>query len=135
MFFCASTGFMWDQRYRHKFWDGKASPRFKFTISKAFELVALFGPILYHRNPHRQVTPRKPLELDPALFGDVQNDQQAAMFYQQSLMEQQQVGASDRMLAELLSRYLNYTPGEMPGGGMKEHGELCVTEDLITGRG
>ena len=42
----SSRGFVVDS-------DAVASPSFKMTVNKAAELVQLFGPILYHRNPVR----------------------------------------------------------------------------------
>ncbi len=69
-FFSASTGFLWDSAYKHKFWDpgdGAVNPKFKLTIAKAFELVAIFGPVLYWRNPIRTATPREPIALDEDL--------------------------------------------------------------------
>jgi hypothetical protein len=62
-------GFMWQTDFLKKYVGEMVSPRFKITIAKAFELVALFGPTLYWRNPTRLVKPRKKLELDPAVFG------------------------------------------------------------------
>lgn len=39
---------------------GAMSPTFRATLNKVAELEQIFGAFLYHRNPHRQVTPRKP---------------------------------------------------------------------------
>ena len=38
-------------------------------MAKAFELVALFGPILYWRNPKRTVKSRKQIPINPDIFG------------------------------------------------------------------
>ena len=35
-------------------------PAFAMTVNKVAEMVQLFGPVLYHRNPQRQVNPQKP---------------------------------------------------------------------------
>ena len=68
-FFSAATGFMWEPKYRQKFLNTNTSPRFRMTMSKAFELVALFGPILYWRNPKRTVKSRKQIPINPDIFG------------------------------------------------------------------
>ena len=35
-------------------------PTFRMTVNRVFEAVALFGPALYHNNPHITVTPLEP---------------------------------------------------------------------------
>jgi hypothetical protein len=45
-------------------------PSFKCTVNKAAELVQLFGPPLYHKNPNRKATPTKPAMLPIEVFGD-----------------------------------------------------------------
>ena len=134
-FYSAATGFMWDPRYRHKFWDNKVSPRFRITIAKAFEAVAQFGPMLYASNPQRNVTPRRPLEIDPAMFGDLNMDPAAAQMFQMTQMQIAAQAVQDKMQAELWRRYLNYTPNEQPGGGLKENSIMAINRSLITGRG
>ncbi len=134
-FFAGSCGFLWDDKYRHKFWqaeDGAVQPKFKVTINKAFELVALFGPTLYWRNPNRQANPRKPLELPPELFGDIQNDPMAAQQYQGMTQSLSLDAAERKMRAQLMERYLNWTPYEL---GLHRQAELAITEALIKGRG
>lgn len=178
MFYSAATGFMWDDKYKHKFWDGKATPRFRMTINKAFEMVALFGPLLYWKNPHRTAHIRRPLDLDPSLMvpqmppqlqqmaqqlqqmqqgqqpgmppppmnpqamqaqqqvmAFQQMQQQAQMAYDQSSQQQQLSENADKMRAQLMERWLNYTPGELPGGGLKQHSQAGITDALIKGRG
>ncbi len=98
MFFSAATGFLWDPKYAQKFWnqkDGPVNPRFKLTIAKAYELVALFGPVLYWRNPIRTAKPREPMEIEPdvqlKLLGiDPQQYYQAQQVLQQWQQQQQQ---------------------------------------------
>ena len=133
-FYCGAMSFMWEDKYRQKFMGGKVSPRFKISMNKAFELVALFGPTLYHKNPIRTVKPRRPIEFGPEVFGDL-NDPMAAMIFQQAQAMQDQKSKVDRVRAELYSAYLNYTPNEQPGGGLQQHAEDAITEALIKGRG
>ncbi len=131
-FFSGDIGFMWSDKFRSKFMKGGLAPKFKMTMCKAFELVALFGPVLYWKNPQRRCQTRKPLELTPDLFGD---DQNAMFMFQQQQQEQQQWMSKNRIRAQLMERYLNYTPGEMPGGGLSEHAQQAITEALVKGRG
>lgn len=42
-------------------------PKFCMTVNKVAEMVQLFGPVLYHRNPVRQVNPRKFPDVPPEL--------------------------------------------------------------------
>lgn len=131
-FFAGSCGFMWQTEYMAKYIGGSISPKFKITIAKAFELVALFGPTLYWRNPQRVVKPRRRLELDPALFGGL--DPTGWMYYQ-AQMQSQQESSVDKAAAALLEMYLNYTPTEQPGGGLASHASDAITEALIKGGG
>lgn len=133
-FFSGSVGFMWDSGYASKYMGGAMSPRFKITLQKAFELVALFGPILYWRNPIRIIKPRKKLDLSPEMFGDP-NDPNVQQFFQQMMMQDQQTKVGERIRNELMSLYLNYTPDEMPNGGLASHAEIAITEALVKGRG
>lgn len=135
LFFASSCGFMWDSKYKGKYWNARTAPRFRLTINKAFELVAQFGPMLYAQNPHRNVTPRRVLEIDPALFGNIQMDPMAMQMFQMVMMEQQNQLATNRLLAQMFSHYLNYTPGEQPFGGLKENSITAINRALITGRG
>lgn len=133
-FFSESCGFMWDQKYQKKYMQGTISPRFKITLQKAFELVALYGPSLYWRNPKRKCHTREQIPLTPDLFGD-QNDPFAQQIFQQISMQENERATAKRMSAWLNENWLNYTPNEQPGGGLSEHAELAITEALVTGRG
>lgn len=64
-FFSGSVGFMWEEKYRKKFIGGSISPKFRLSLNKAFELVALYAPTLYHDNPVRTVRPYKPIDYPP----------------------------------------------------------------------
>ena len=224
-FFSADTGFMWEPKYRKKFLNTTTSPRFRMTMAKAFELVALFGPTLYWRNPTRSVVPRRQVPIPEDIFGPenmeelkqmqqqlqqqqqqlqqqmqqsqqqtqqlqqqmqqaqqaaAQGDQQAAQAMQQmqqqmqqaqqqmqplqqqaqqlqqqmqqmqpqfkmiqdaqQMFQQAQMEAKFRKMtdgtrAELMQKWLNYTPNEQPGGGLATHAEMAITEALVKGRG
>jgi hypothetical protein len=132
-FFSGSVGFMWETDFLRKYVGDMVSPRFKITMAKAFELVALFGPTLYWRNPTRIVKPRKKIELDPAVFGGL--DPSGWMLYQQFQQENAQRSAIDDAVSQLLEMYLNYTPHEQPHGGLAAHASDAITEALVKGRG
>lgn len=133
-FFSGATGFMWEPAFRQKFLKGNVSPRFKITIAKAFELVALYGPTLYWENPQRSVKPHKPIDLSPDLFGPLGDPMTDQIFQQQQQQQQFEFGRS-RVRSQLVERYLNYTPREQPNGGLAQAAELAITEALIKGRG
>lgn len=178
-FYSACTGFMFDPAYKNKFWDvnrGEVQPRFRLTIARAFELVALFGPALYWRNPLRTAEVRQLPEIGPEAFGMTpdamqalqavqgmqQYQQQAQMalqqgqqpppppqiqppnpqlvqmalqaqaMFQQAQQEYQQEVPARQARAELMQRYLNWTPNIL---GLHRDAELAVTQALVTGRG
>lgn len=128
-------------------------PTFGMTVNKVAEMVQIFGPVLYHRNPIRQVNPRTQPELPPELFQmlappppqlppnlDPQTAQQVQMMYQQQIqqqiqtMQQQMVQqqATDTTRAILLSQYLNYTPNAL---NLKEEARWAIDEAIIKGMG
>jgi len=133
-FFSGAIGFMWEKEYAKKYMGGNMSPRFKITMAKAFELVALYGPVLYWKNPQRTVRTRKGINYSPEMFGG-QQDPRSQQMFQQAQMEQQMMAASDSARCQLLESWLNYTPLEMPGGGLASHSEMAITQALVTGRG
>lgn len=133
-FFSGSLGFMWQPEFMQKFVGGPLiTPRFKVTIAKAFELVALYGPNLYWQNPARMVKPRKAIGIDPQLFGAL-GDPQAVQLFQMAQQAQMQRAAINSVVASLLDAWLNYTPTEQPGGGLATHASQGITEALTKGR-
>ena len=134
MFYSRSAAVMWDSSYAKKFWKGVPAPRFRVSINKAFEMVAVFGPSLMFDIPHRLVEPKRLLEIPIELFGDP-NDEQVQQFYQGMMQEEQQETLQDRLVSHLMQRWLNYTPREQPGGGLEEHSILAVIDALVKGMG
>ena len=132
MFYSKSAAAMWDPKYERKFWRNVKSPKFRITINKAFELVAIFGPNLFWEVPHRTVTSKRPLEIPQEMF---QQDPQAMQIFQMLQQQQQQEEASDKVVANLMQTWLNYTPREQPGGGLGQHSELAIIDALVKGRG
>ena len=96
MFYSKSAAAMWDAGYSKKFWKGVQEPRFRVTINKAFELIAIFGPNLLWEVPHRTVEPKKPLEIPPEVFGDL-NNPQIQQVHQQVMAQHQFQHGQDRL--------------------------------------
>lgn len=111
-------------------------PSFKMTCNKVAEAVQLFGPVLYHKNPHRQVNPRKLPELPFGLLSSAVQDPAALQMIQfqeqQMMMAAQQQEAVDKARAALMEWMLNYTPGEL---NLKFHSRDAIDEALIKGAG
>lgn len=133
-FFSGSCGFMWQQDFLQKFIGISYTPTFKVTIAKAFELVAIFGPTLYWRNPIRVVKPRKQIGLTPDLFG-IPGDPVAQQVFEMAQFQQSRRSGVDKAVSAMLEQWLNYTPIEQPGGGLQGHASMAITEALIKGRG
>lgn len=107
------------------------APSFQMTVNKAAEVVQLFGPVLYHRNPNRQVNPRDLPQLPPEVFGNPA-DPMAQMMMQQAVMQNTSMKTADYARAALLQFYLNYTPVECD---LKTHSRRAIDEALIKGMG
>lgn len=105
-------------------------PTFRGNVNKVFEVKSVIGPYLYHANPNRLCTVRMPPDVA---------DSVATMFGPQYAMvvsqEQQYRKALSTVRAQLMQAYLNYTPNELAGGGLKTHARKAVDEALIKGRG
>ena len=104
-------------------------PTFQITINKAAELVHLFGPAMYQRNPDRKVAPREVFKLAIESFGDPMDQlaqQQYLIFHQQA--SQESVRTADT--ARLFEMVLNYTPQEL---NLRHESRLVVDEALIMG--
>jgi len=133
-FYTGAVGFMYDQKYQQKYIGGSFSPKFKITLNKAFEMVALFGPLIYNRNPTREVDLAKSIKFGPEVFGDP-NDPQVQAMHQQAIEREEQRRSVLKSGCQCLERYLSYTPTEQPNGGLKQASEDACTEALIKGRG
>lgn len=128
MFYSRSAAAMWDPLYQKKFWSNIKAPKFRITINKAYEYVAIFGPNLIWDIPFRTVRPKRRLQIPQEAFPDEQ-------LYQQIQAQLQQERTSETIRANLLQQWLNYTPREMPGGGLERHNELAVVDAMLMGRG
>lgn len=106
-------------------------PTFRMTTNKVAEMVQLFGPVLYHRNPVRQVNPRRVPVPPIELFGNPQDPivQQGYLAFSE---QARGARAVDKTRAVLIEHYLNYTPTEL---GLKDHSRDAIDEALIKGMG
>lgn len=153
-FYSGTYGWMWQPDQIKKLMTGddiSVKPLFQMQQNLAFEFVALFGPLLYNRNPIRTATPKKEVELPMELFvpqvpnAMAMDPMQQAMIHQQLMpyqmqfdqlqQQQRQQQVMNELRAKLMESWLNYTPNEQPHGGLKSAGELAVTDALLTGRG
>jgi hypothetical protein len=98
---------------------GFPTPWFKMTVNKVSELVQLFLPVLYHRNPTRQVNPRR-IEFPAELLMALQMQPNPATL------------PLDIARAKLIEYYLNFTPHELD---LCEESRKALVEALIKGRG
>src|SRR6185436_20689004 len=109
-------------------------PSCQMTMNKVAEGVQIFGPVLYHKNPYRQVSPRKLPDLPIGLLASGVQDQNQAQMFQQYEQALQQItaktNAEDIARASLIEWVLNWTPREF---GLKREYRLAVDESMITG--
>ncbi|HUR52929.1 MAG TPA: hypothetical protein VMZ71_02275 [Gemmataceae bacterium] len=107
-------------------------PTFKMTCNKVAELVQIFGPVLYHRNPVRQVNPREVPLPDADLAAAFGGNPAASLALQQMYQQGVTAQAADKTRAKLLSHYLNYTPDALD---LKTESRKAIDEGLIKGMG
>lgn len=140
-YYAGPHDFVFDKEEVAKF--GK--PQFKMTFNKVYELVSLFGPILYHRNPTRVVTtrpswkpsvpsgppPGPPMQpgMPPMPPGPL-SGAMAQMTAPDPMGDMQDALLRDK--ASLIEHYLNYTPNELD---LKGQMRLAIDEALVKGRG
>src|SRR5262245_4606686 len=111
--------------------EGMPRPAFGMTCNKVAEMVQLFGPVLYHRNPVRQVNPRQEPMVALDVFGNMA-DPNMMLQYQMVMQQVSQGRAVDRARASLLQYYLNYTPTAL---NLKDHSRWAIDEAIIKGMG
>lgn len=125
-----------DRHFRQTFDDeddGEVPPpKFQMTVNKVAEIVQLFGPVLYHKNPNRQVNPREYPLPDGDLLAAFGGDPNAQLYLQGLQMQGLQAKAIDASRAKLVQYYLNYTPTALD---LKSHSRHAINEAIIMGRG
>lgn len=133
-FYQGSCGFMWEEGFRNKYFANLPAPRFKLTIAKAFELVAITAPSLYWDYPGRTARPYARLNIQPDVFGDP-NDPAVQQAYNDFIQRYESQRRVNSTRCSLMEQYLNYSQREQPNGGLVAESRLAITEALITGRG
>lgn len=111
--------------------DGLPRPSFGMTCNKVAEMVQLFGPVLYHRNPIRQVNPRQEPMVAAEVFGNIA-DPNIQQQYQMVMQQVSQTRAVDKARAALMQYYLNYTPTAL---NLKDNSRWAIDEAIIKGMG
>lgn len=105
-------------------------PAFGMTINKAAELVQIYGPALYHRNPYRQATPRRPPDIDLMQLSMLDpNLQMAAQMMGQQMATDE---ALDKARSAIMQAQLNYTPNALD---LKTESRWAIDEGIIKGQG
>lgn len=130
-FYARSATAMWDTSVGKRIFKGSMQSKFRISINKAFELVAVYGPGLMWNIPHRQVLPRKPFEIPLEMFGSP-DDPQAQMLLQSAQAEMMQRLTTQKAIASLMQGRLNYTAIE---SNLERHSEMAVIDAMVKGRG
>ena len=127
-FFDGPHDFMYGSKYSESE-DAAPQPTFRMTVNKVAEVVQLYGPSLYHRNPYRQVNPRTFPEFPMDLLGDPNNPQAQAAAQQLQSQDSNRQGRITAV-AGLLQHMLNFTPNELD---LRGHSRQMVDEAVIKG--
>lgn len=106
-------------------------PAVAMTLNKVAEAVQIFGPVLYHRNPVRKVSPRDLPVLPIDTFGNPQ-DPNVQQQYQMLIQQIQSTKNFDKARAALLQWYQDYTP---TATDLKTESRNAIDEALIKGMG
>jgi hypothetical protein len=141
LFFDGDTNWMWKDSYargERGYNSSIAPPSFRMQLNKVFELVEIFGSVIYHRNPVRTVTvmeyPELPVEHmglnEPAGLNGMQSPEQQQL---SAFLAQQEGEKKKRaFIANFMQAYLNWTPQELD---LKRQARKVVDEALIKGMG
>ena len=140
-FFDGEHNWMWKDSYargERGYNSSIAPPSFRMQLNKVFELVDIFGSVIYHRNPVRTVTVMKHPDLpldelglkEPAGENGMPSPEQQQII--QVLMQQEQTKKTRGMVAKLMEAYLNWTPQELD---LKRQARKVVKEAMIKGMG
>ena len=138
LFYDGDHNWMWKDAYARgeKGYNSSiAPPAFRMQVNKVFELIEIFGAVIYHRNPVRTVTLYKQPDLPPDAYG-LPADMAMLTPEQTQLMGVAQADAQARtsrdVARQLLESYLNYTPNELD---LKRQAKKFVNEGLMKGMG
>ena len=141
-------------------YDDIPQPTFRMSVNKVAEMVQLFGPSLYQKNPHRTITPRtlvvppmppalqqaqqtlaqsqqnpqmmRQLMANPNMMRQLMQAQQQLSMWQSMSQQDQFRDQENQVRALLLDAYLNYTPNEL---GLLFEVRQAIDEAIIKGAG
>lgn len=132
MFYQNSARAMHDVSLQQRFWKMNVPvPKFRMAVNLAYEYIAIQLPELLWSMPHRDCTPKiAGDELGPEVFGGEESP-----LWQMRQQELQQIQMRTAGVVGFMGDWLNYTPREMPGGGLEAHSELATIDALLVGRG
>jgi hypothetical protein len=136
-FFAGPYNWIWEKRYSKKGGDedndgGAPEPTFKMQVNKTSEVVQIFGPTLYHRNPDRKVTPTAITSITEIVPPELAEDPQLAQLIQSEQATLPAIKFQRKVQSLLMERYLNYTPNEL---NLKDNARQAIDEALIKGMG
>lgn len=140
-FFDSDHNWMWQDSYargERGYNSSIAPPNFRIQVNKVFELVDIYGAVMYHRNPVRTVSIAQRPEVPPEAVGiDMQMVAPMQMTpEQQQIIQMAAAENTQKKLREatatLMEKYLNWVPVELD---LKKHGQKWVREALIKGMG
>ena len=133
-FYEAGAGFMWEEKFKRDYFAGKLpSPKFKITIAKLYEFVAIYGPHLFWQYAKRKVITQRQMVLRPEMFGDP-NDPTVQQVFAQVLQQDTVEQAMSSFANEMMGNYLDWSQREQPSG-LSINGQMAVTEALVKGMG
>jgi len=132
-FFSGAMGLMWDDKFRAAHLGNMPAPKFRLTIAKAFELVAIMGPSVMWDYAGRVIKGRAIPELPRRVFGPV-DDESAEQRYQLHVDDRETILALQDTRNMLMESYLNYAQREQPGGLIKES-HKAIIDAIVKGRG
>ena len=107
------------------------TPTFGVSYNKVSELVQLFGPAMYSRNPARKVAPRQFKPPPPMMYGDPTNPQ-TQLIWQTVAQKQNETVTIDNYRATLIEDYISWTPGALD---LRTNSRRSIDEALIYGAG
>lgn len=135
-FYSGKPGFMSSGDYQNKFMGGSnktSKLKFQLEFNKAFEYVAVMGPLLFWRMADRKVRPFQALSFDQSALssGDPLKDQ-----FLTSLVDQQMsTDARNRLRSQVQERVLNHLPKIQPPAGLIAEAGRGVFDALLKGAG
>ena len=124
-FFCGSAQQFWDPRFLAKYVQGGLNPQFKMVMAKAFEYVALAGPSLFWKTPHREIHLKRKMDFDEEKLQAI-GDPMLMQMVAQALQWQTSARATDELRA---------WPLEQPKCGLESASMMALIEAMIKGRG